>query len=208
MKRIILIIFIGTLFISTAHAQFSFGVKGGLTVSDMNLDVFPDTAVDAIFGYHAGVYFKVFDGLFSLQPEIMYVRKGMNLNDLESDWYTRYQFHYIDVPVLLRISVPLKNCEIYFNLGPYFGYAISGKLKENRFDEEQNAWVETESTCDFETCIESRFDYGAAMGAGITYKHFLFDVRYNNGLAHVGDPDRFDSSNHKYLNVSLGYQFK
>lgn len=208
MKRIILIVFIGTLFISTASAQFSFGVRAGVTASDMSLDVLPDTAVDIVFGYNAGVYFKIFDGLFSLQPEILYVRRGMNLNDLESDWYTRYYFHYIDVPVLLRINVPLKNTEIYFNLGPYAGYAINVKYKENSFDSDQNAWVETESTCDYETCIDNRFDYGFAMGAGLTYKHFVFDVRYNLGVAKVGDKERFNSSNHKFLNISLGYQFK
>lgn len=207
MKRIILLLFISTMFITAANAQLAVGVKGGLTVSDMNLDVEPDTAVDAIFGYHAGVYLKIFDGLFSLQPELMYVRKGMNLNDLESDWYRRFVFHFIEVPVLLRINVPLNDNEFFFNLGPYAGYALSGKIKERTYDEDQQAWVEDEYSCDFETCIEDRLDFGVALGAGFRYKHLFIDVRYNTGLAHVGDADRFDSSNHKYLLVSLGFQF-
>ena len=70
MKRIFFILLLSVFFFTGVQAQFSFGVKGGLTVSDMNLDVFPDTVMDPIFGYNAGVFFKIGDGLFSFQPEI------------------------------------------------------------------------------------------------------------------------------------------
>lgn len=173
----------------------------------MNLDVEPDTVVDPIFGYHGGVFFKIGDGLFSFQPEVKYVRKGMRLNDLNSDWYQQFNMNYIDVPLLLRIGVNLKVAEIYFNMGPYVSYAFSSKILQNNFDETQNAWVESDYDYKFDGFIEDRFDAGVVMGAGVRLLMIVLEVQYNTGLTHVGNTERFDSSNHKYLNVSLGVQF-
>ena len=59
MKKVFFLIIFSTFLIVSANAQFAFGVKGGLTISDNNLDVIPDTATDAIFGYNAGVFFGI-----------------------------------------------------------------------------------------------------------------------------------------------------
>ena len=194
-------------FYTGAQAQFSFGVKGGLTVSDMNIDVIPDTAMDPIFGYNAGVFFKIGDGLFSFQPEVMFVRKGTMFNDKESDWYTQYNMNYIDVPLLARIGINLKVAELYFNLGPYVGYFVSAKVNENTYDEATNQWVTDTYTYEFDKNITGRWDAGIVMGVGVRLLMVIFEVRYNTGLINIANEDLYNSSKHKYLSLSLGVQF-
>ena len=208
MKRIIFLFIIGAFFATTANAQFGFGVKGGVTVSSMNIDVFPDTATDFTYGYNAGIFFRFGSSLFAFQPEIMFVSRGAQLNDKSSDWYQQFNMNYIDVPLLLRIGVDLKVVELYFNLGPYVGYMMSAKVKDRTFNEETNQWVKNDYSYDFNnSAIESRWDGGVVMGVGARILMVIFEVRYNTGLVNVGDNSVYNSSKHKYLNVSLGVQF-
>ena len=208
MKKIIFLFIISAFFITGANAQFSFGVKGGLTVSDMNLDVFPDTVMDPIFGYNGGIFFKFVEGLFSFQPEVMFVRKGTMKNHKGSDWYQQFSTNYIDVPLLARISIDLKVVELYVNLGPYVGYLMSAKVKERTFDDGTNQWVTNDYKYDFNnTAVETRWDAGIVMGVGVRVLMVIFEVRYNTGLVNIGNKDLFDSSKNKYLSLSLGVQF-
>jgi len=209
MKRIIFLILFGALISMGSQAQFSFGAKGGLTVADMDLDVEPDTVIDAILGGHAGVFFMIGDGLFSFQPEIMYVRRGAHKNDQGSDWYRQINMNYIDVPLLARVSFNLKVAELYFNLGPYVGYMMSAKIKENTFDEGTNQWVNSEYKYDFGEEFVGRWDAGAVMGVGVRLLMVIIEVRYNHGFVNIANKEikRYDNSNNKFLNVSLGVQF-
>ena len=207
MKRVIFIVFLSVLLAGSTQAQFSFGVKGGLTISDMNFDLKPDTTADNILNYNAGVFFKFGDGLFSFQPEIIYQGKGCLIKDKQSEWSHQLNFGYIDVPLLARASFNLKVAEIYFNMGPYVGYALSAKSKTNTFDPEQGKYVEDSFTYEWDGLIEQKFDAGIVMGAGVRVLMVIFEVRYNNGLVYTADKDIFDDSRHKYLNFSLGVQF-
>ena len=85
MKRILVILTIGLSFVPLATAQaklrpgFSFGLKGGLNVSE-----FSGTAVDEAWqtkvGFAAGGFlaYRFGDGL-ALQPEILFSQKGVHL---------------------------------------------------------------------------------------------------------------------------------
>ncbi|MEN8226300.1 MAG: porin family protein [Bacteroidota bacterium] len=206
MKRIIFVFLLSAIVFTVAQSQVAFGVKGGFTISDMNMDVTPDTVMDQINGYHAGVYFRFGDELFSFQPEIIFVRKGTNINDENGDWYQKFNMNYIDVPLLLRISVDLKRTELYFNFGPYVGYSIGAKASGRNFDDASGNWVEDTDTYEFDSYIVDRWDAGVVMGAGFRVRMVFFEARFNNGLLNVGQ-EVYDSSTNKYLNLSLGVQF-
>jgi hypothetical protein len=209
MKRIIFLVLFGAILATGSQAQFSFGAKGGLTIADMDLDVEPDTAIDFILGGHAGVFFKIGDGLFSFQPEVMYVRRGARKVVEGSEYYRQVNMNYIDVPLLARLSFNLKVAELYFNFGPYVGYMMSAKINDKTFDEEQNAWVESDYKYDFDEEFVGRWDVGAVMGAGVRVLMIIVEVRYNHGFINIANKDilRYDNSNNKFLNVSLGVQF-
>lgn len=209
MKRIIFLVLFGALLSVGSQAQFSFGVKGGLTIADMDLDVEPDTAIDFILGGNAGVFFKIGDGLFSFQPEVMYVRRGARKVVEGSEYYRQINMNYIDVPLLARLSFNLKVAELYFNLGPYVGYMMSAKIKDKTFDEEQNKWVEGDYKYDFDQEFVGRWDVGAVMGVGVRLLMVIVEVRYNHGFINIANKDilRYDNSNNKFLNISLGVQF-
>lgn len=206
MKKVVFLIIFSTFFFVSANAQFSFGVKGGLTVSDNNLDVLPDSVTDPIFGYNAGVFFKFGKGIFAFQPEILFVRKGTEINDKTSDYFRKYTMNYIDVPLLARFGFNFRVAELYFNMGPYVGYNFSTKLKERVFDAEQDAWITNDYDYEFDKEFTKEWDAGIVMGAGVRVLMIMLEVRYNQGLMQIGDP-YFDSSNNKYVSVSLGVQF-
>ncbi|MDT8392249.1 MAG: porin family protein [Bacteroidales bacterium] len=207
MKKIVFLIIFSTFIVGSANAQFAFGIKGGLTISDNNIDVIPDTVTDFIYGYHGGVYFKFGKGLFGFQPEIMFVRKGTKLNDESSDYYRQINLNYIDVPLLVRAGISIGGSELYFNFGPYVGYAISAKIKENTFDAGQNVWTTEEYDYDFDHDFTDQWDGGVIMGAGLRlFEKLIIEARYNQGILHIAN-DNYTSSNNKYLNISLGVQF-
>lgn len=207
MKKFIFLIIFSTFIVGSANAQFAFGIKGGLTISDNNLDVLPDTVTDFIYGYHAGVFFKFGKGMFGFQPEIMFVKKGTKLNDESSDYYRQINLNYIDVPLLLRAGISLGGTELYFNFGPYVGYAFSARIKENTFDAGQNVWTTEEYDYDFDQDFTEQWDGGVIMGAGLRlFEKLIIEARYNQGILHIAN-DNYISANNKYLNISLGVQF-
>jgi hypothetical protein len=206
MKKILFLIIFGTFLFTGAQAQFGFGVKGGLTLADNNIDVEPDTVHNFLLSYHGSVFFKIGEGLFTFQPEIRFSRRGTYIDNEPDDYYHQVSLNYIDVPLMLRIGFNFKLAEIYFNFGPYAGYAISAKSKERLFDEEQNMWVVQEGDYDFDRDILDRWDFGVGMGAGVRVLMVFLEFRYNQGVLHIAR-DYYTSSNNKFLDISLGVQF-
>src|SRR5512134_3546851 len=98
--------------VPAAHAGMAFGVKGGVSLSHVNADLF-DT--DNRTGFVGGVY-GTFDlsPMFGVQPELLYVRKGAELFTTDvtiggitfGSVGTRLDVDYIEIPVLLRLSAP------------------------------------------------------------------------------------------------------
>jgi len=200
MKRFLTVIFIGALLISTAQGQFAIGVKGGLTMSKINLDMPDELSADIHYGGHAGVFFKFGKGILSFQPEVMFIQKGVQINHKENSDYAKATLNYIDVPLLLRGTLGIKLVEVYINLGPYAGYMISNKGKlsiENDPDKK-----------DFSLQVDNDIDAGIIFGAGIKVLVIVFEIRYGLGLVNVStDTDTYQDSKNNYLNFTLGVQF-
>jgi hypothetical protein len=106
---------------STASAQTSGGVKGGLSLASFSGSTIEQTTWKG--GYAAGVFVTVgmVDEL-SFQSEAMFQQKGANIGFTERGNRTSAAVHldYIDVNVLLRLDVPLPESAIsvYLMGGP------------------------------------------------------------------------------------------
>ena len=206
MKKVLSLIIICTLFIGTAQSQLSVGFKGGLTLANISFDVPHGISADYAIGGHAAVFLKSGKGLFTFQPEFMYIQKGARINSTSDASYEQITMNYFDVPLLLRVTIGIKIVEVYINLGPYGGYWFSGKTKEYSYNDTQGKWVTDKKSHDF-TDHDVRYDAGIVGGVVVKVLMFLFEVRYGHGFIDVYDSESNNNKDqNRYFNFSLGIQ--
>ncbi len=125
----------------SVYAQvFSIGLKGGVSATTVQIDKTFDidgskivyNGGDAKVGFHAGLYTRLkipVIGLY-LQPEVLYVSSGGNVNvdDNGSVSVSDVHFSRIDVPVLLGIRL-VKVLRLY--VGPDFSFLINVNTTED-----------------------------------------------------------------------------
>jgi hypothetical protein len=107
--------------VSTANAQFRFGVKGGVSIvnAKFDKDVFK---TDNVYGFHIG---PSVEGMFGqggigMDAALLFSRKGLKSNKLEM------RNDFIEVPVNLKIKLGLPLVNPYFAAGPYVAFRVSG----------------------------------------------------------------------------------
>ncbi len=155
-----------------------FGVKGGVNFSNIIAEEIDDNNV--LTSFNAGVYatFPVGE-ILSIQPEILYSRKGGELK-YESDFLsgeTQFKLNYIEVPVLFKVNV---TDNLNIQAGPYFAYLVDVQVK-NDADGEAIDFEDNYDNDDF-----NKFDAGIAVGVGLDFKSIGFGVRYNYGFTNIG----------------------
>jgi hypothetical protein len=208
-KFLAFIAFIG-LSLTNVQAQTNsnepqFGIKGGVNFSNIY-----DTEVDdnnVLTSFNAGVYgaFPVSDNI-SIQPEILYSRKGGELtyDNVFATGETQFKLNYIEVPVLLKVNIT-KNLSVH--AGPYFAYLIDAQVSN---DAEGDAldFEETYDNDDF-----NKFDVGISGGIGFDFDSLGIGVRYNYGLSTIGKERDFAGTTYtipdgKNSNLSLYLSYK
>ncbi len=166
-----------------------FGVKGGVnfaTLRGADKDQLGD--FKGITTWHAGVYTQFSLGnTFSLQPEALYSRKGM-----ERDGMT-FRFDYIEVPVLAVFNITET---ISLHAGPQIGILMSAK------EDDTEVSIEPLNT----------FAYGVAAGAEARLGFFRLGTRYNLGLEDLRKEDNMGQKinqniKHGVFQVYLGVGF-
>lgn len=185
MKRIIITAFILSLFSVAAHAQY-IGIKGGLNMSNLNIDGIDDENMRP--GYHVGAFFNlpISDG-FAIQPEVLYSTKGTRADynqDLgvfgEFNAETKFKLDYIDIPIL---AVFRFGDAFEIHAGPYFGFLASSKF-------EVDGDVEMDEDLDSDNF--KSLDYGLAGGLALNFEALQIGARYNYGLQEIQDSDAAD----------------
>jgi len=171
-----------------------FGLKGGATfykgtveasLGFINIEMTSDTHL----GFAGGIFaeFPIND-LISIQPEILYMQK----NSKESDDFFDIGFDdfddfdderattnlsYIDVPLLLRLNIPIDgNISPYVAAGPFVGYLLDAKAKVDG---------DTEDLKEFMKDI----NYGLIFAAGLNFGKVGVEFRYDLGMANIFDED-------------------
>ncbi|MFD2246429.1 porin family protein [Pontibacter ruber] len=146
-----------------------FGFKGGanfasMSGSDKNLL----GSISGITSFHAGAFAQfAFNNFFSLQPEVLYSRKGYERSD------STFRFDYLEVPLLAVFNIT-QNVSVHF--GPQASVMISAKEEDKEIDLEP-----------FNT-----FDYGIAAGGEARISRFRLGARYNLGLADLRNQDTLE----------------
>lgn len=188
-------------------------VEDGLTLSKKKRNSFQ-------FG--GFVNFAVND-MFSLQPEVHYVRRGMGFEisqslDPELPSGAEFSIHtsYFEVPVLARIDLMGAESSVrpFVVAGPYFAFRGSCELGIKADD------VSLTVACDedVETGGDSsedpikKFDYGASIGGGLGFRFAGFPMsvqaRYTRGLAPVmSQTTEGTDPKNQAISVLFGFSF-
>lgn len=185
MRKIILTTIVLSLIAVAAKAQYV-GIKGGLNLSNLNIDGVDDENMR--LGYHFGAFINlpISDG-FAIQPEVLYSTKGTRANynqDLgvfgQFTAETKFKLDYIDVPLLAVFRVG-DNFEIH--AGPYIGFLMSSKF-------EVDGDVEFEDDLDKDNF--KSMDFGLTGGIALNFSALQVGARYNYGLQKIQDSNDAD----------------
>jgi hypothetical protein len=177
------------------------GVKGGADFATLRADG------DIEYGYHTdfvvGLYGQVplANQYLTLQPEVLYARKGASIETGSDNVDANLNIDYIEIPVLLKANLPLEG-QLIPNLyaGPYVGFAVNreSKVSGNGNSTTQDQSDEISST-----------DYGLALGASFdtSFAGYGFTVggRYDLGLANINDDDSDNDISTGAFMVTLGF---
>ena len=241
MKKIA-ILGLSLLSVSVAKAQdaggLRIGVKVGATYSSLSgKDVsqitgpnFNSELGSYKLGYNAGIgtSFPISsDGFFSIAPELLYNRKGYEINSVqktglsspvtEVELEQQRVLHYLDLPILAKINAG----GLFFELGPQVSYLFGSKVKQQvttKYNNGTKDKVEANSSFQDYTGVSrgdadksdlSQFDIAGVAGVGYQTEGGLsLGLRYAQGFNSLIDSK--DSKNepkafNNAFTLQLGY---
>lgn len=176
------------------------------------------------FTFGVGVIVPV-TPILSLQPELNYIQKGFAYEFSEDDGFSYYEqsqklkYSYLEVPVLLRLSLGPDVAKIHVNLGPSLGYGLGGKTDFRSFtdpgdgippyEEKGEAKVKFEKEpAGYEgedVYLEKRLDIGLQAGAGVTLLNKItVDIRYGMGLTNVTENNVQGDTKNRVIQFTVG----
>lgn len=150
-----------------ATAQTTFGIKGGLSFATLS-NKHPDWKSRT--GFAAGIALDMRAGPIGIQPELLYVQKGVAGDGSPSSDAPRLD--YAEIPVLLKITLPVPVVQPFVYAGPSIGLRLSCKVGE--------------AAC--AGGLVKSTDFGAALGGGIRLggaKGLTLEGRYMWGLKDI-----------------------
>lgn len=190
MKKLLLTLALAAGVASFSQAQgIKLGAKAGLNLSSLSGE--DADGLESKIGLHFGgtANFGLSD-MLSVQPELLFSMKGARF---EEDNDFRYNFTYLDVPVLLKVNAG----NLFFEAGPQIGFLLSAKSKG---DDDSN---------DIKDDLKT-IDVGYAAGLGYQLDGgFNLGLRYNGGLSKVseGSDDDLAEIRNSVFQLYVGYQF-
>jgi hypothetical protein len=175
--------------VSTANAQFRFGIKGGLNISKVSFNE-NVIATDNITGFHIGPMIEFMPGGVGVDLGIIYSQKGFKSKDNNNGFVS----NYIEVPANLKIKLGLPLVAPYIAAGPYVSFLVGGD-KEIAPRENISTQLKTKS---FGTGLN--FTIGAEV-----FNHLQVGLTYNWGLTDnyskfdANDPGEYHGKPHTWL---------
>lgn len=166
MKNIILAIAVIAFSTAGAQAQTSFGLKGGMTssnlkISDGNLGI----SLSSKIGFYAGAFAEVgVSENFAVQPEVLYALLGAQAKFMGAT--SKLDLSYVNIPVLAKY----KSSGFSVFAGPQIGILVSAKDTDGGSSKD-----------DYNST-----DFSGVFGAGYTtMSGFGIDARYQLGFGNI-----------------------
>jgi len=159
-----------------AAANVQFGIKFGGNIAKLtgaDLDDIEATLKSKV-GFVGGIFLTFNLGkILAIQTEVLYTMKGAtyDYSDLQDPYIAKLTSDYLEIPLLLKIRIPLPLIQPFVFAGPAVGFRLSQKIESDGPDIPPD-----------DRLLKNN-DYGAIVGAGVNLGHsFMLDVRYSQGL--------------------------
>jgi len=191
-----------------AEAQFFFGTKGGLGISNHwsteekgnGYKVDSGSKLGGSIGVLASYQISRY---FTVQGEVLYTQKGSNqdvtlpplpppLGDIGAIELT-YQMDYMEIPLILKTyPLQLETIRPYTTIGPYLAFLVGNEYEMS--NEVLEGFVPPGGDIGAAQEIEGleETDYGIVFGTGLEYHvydlRFSFDYRYTMGFVDLTLP--------------------
>jgi hypothetical protein len=172
MKKLVLVLLVSLGSLSAYAQKNGFGLKGGLSSTQVNFEGDQLVPSDAQLGYHLGVFAR-FGGIgFFVQPEVLFTQTSgkfkLELPPASSTSPTQYEakFNRLDMPVMAGFRL-LKIIRVM--AGPIASFNIDSSLKEAGT---------TVQNIDFKQAT-----LGYQTGVGVDLGNLTFEGKYEGGLS-------------------------
>lgn len=212
-----------SLFFTFGYSQFSVGIKGAVNLNSIQLNGIADDFRPDIHWIAGGIGGIVgayqFNPNFQVQTEINYAERGFKAGkDFNVDLFEipiplgatiESRFHYLDIPVLFDYIFGNEKVQGFVGVGPYFSYALDGKLS-TQLQLIVDINVNT-TKLNLDQQIFDRTEFGAVAHTGIRIPvsergKFVGDLRYNHAFTKIADDGFFDIRlRNKGISLGLGY---
>lgn len=164
---------------SAAHAQVSFGLRGGFNTQvnkpgGLNISL-ADTSYllgigDAKFGTQIGAYVRLGGGVW-IQPEVMFNsnQQSFTLDSPDGLKVFNEKYQYLDLPVMVGIGKGLFKVQA----GPVGHYYLNSMSEFAEFSEYRSKF--------------EQFSWGWQAGLNLGFEKFALDLRYEGNFNKLGD---------------------
>ncbi len=196
-------------------------MRAGLNISDLTVKADGLTIdLDSRVGFQLGgiVDIPLFNG-FYIQPGLFVTSRGASLGEGKFhdegkyyDYETKISPIYLNIPVLASFRGDVCDwCNLQFNVGPYIGVGLGGKVKTPDEGVTVKFPFFGESAVNEPRGDMSRFDMGLSFGVGATFiKHWYVGFQYDMGLTNIA-LDNHEMRGTKVHNgnfaIQVGYNF-
>ena len=224
MKKVIFVLAAVVLTMGYAQAQFTFGVRAGLNLTNISEKYDgekPSEDERGKFkpGFQVGVVgeYAISDA-FAIQPGIVFATQGARVKYSDTwagekeEFKASLTLNYIQVPINAQYKLDLGGAKLLLQAGPYLGLGIGGKAKieetyggETKKDDYKikfGSGTPDEDT----TYVDNAFDFGLGIGAGLQFSNIQVGLGYNLGLANMTDEDKSSSKNNGFA-LTVTYLF-
>jgi hypothetical protein len=172
----------------TVAIEIEKGIKLGFNLSSLSTDLDHNYEMTSKTGFCIGGFllFRMGGGL-ELEPGILFTMKGgkWEYSGTTYNYALIYKFNYLEIPVLVKMSVPLsKNVYPFFTGGPFLSLKMGAK---GIAEITPKSGQPTED--EFETDIKF-LDFGLIFGGGASMSlrekvKISLEIRYSLGLANI-----------------------
>ena len=181
------------------YAQWSFGIKAGITSSTVSNKYWDNKQKIGLLA--GGVVTYELNEHFDLQGELYYANRGYKTevytevsDQKPHDW--KSSLSYLNLPVLLK-WFPMGQ-GVYVEAGPQLGYMLD-------ISNDREGWPKNEPLDQDLQENYKRWDFGIVGGIGFLFPNGLFaDIRYDLGLTDVFKEAK---SKQRAWEFSVGYIF-
>lgn len=111
-----------------------------------------------------------------LQPELLWMVKGAVVRNQAQGVKSRSTYHYLEMPILLKISTDKESDGLFLLAGPSLGYYLTGRYQQ---------WLNGDLNTDIKYDLsedDNRFQFSVLLGMGTEGERWGFDVRAQTSL--------------------------